>query len=164
MADKNQQKPTKTTEKAVINPQTGLTPTQEQAAMLLASGQTITAVADKLNVNRCTLYEWQRLVTFQCFFNQQATDYRNSIKNGLLGLANDAMDTIRATLHSDNESNRLKAAMWIVERVKDIKTGDTDVRTVLKKKHTSSALDWGVDETFDESGYKKELRDLGLSK
>lgn len=48
MTDKNQQKPT---ERGNINPETGLTPQQEQAAMMLATGETITAVAIRA---RCT--------------------------------------------------------------------------------------------------------------
>lgn len=44
MTDKSQQKPT---EKGNISPETGLTPQQEQAAMMLATGETITVVAAK---------------------------------------------------------------------------------------------------------------------
>ena len=48
-SDKKQQKPT-------LSPLTGLTPQQEQAAMMLASGENLTAVARQLNLNRSTLY------------------------------------------------------------------------------------------------------------
>ena len=50
---------------------TGLTPVQEQAAMLLASGESVTEVASKVNVNRATIYLWQQKINFQCFLNQQ---------------------------------------------------------------------------------------------
>lgn len=158
MADKNQQNPTG---KNTVNPQTGLTPLQEQAAMMLATGETITAVAAKLNVNRCTIYDWQRLLTFQCFLNRQATDYRESLKNGLFGLASDALQTIRDCLHSTNEGNRLKAAMWLIERVNNTDTGETDAREAIRERCTKNVME--VDTTlFDEDEYNKALQWYGL--
>ena len=161
MADKKQQKPT---EKSV-NASTGLTPIQEQAALLLASGETITAVATKLEVNRCTLYEWQKLVTFQCYFNQQATDYRDSLRNGLFGLADEALKVIKGCLQSGNEITRLKTAIWLIERVKDVDTGETDVREVIKEKCTHIQTPWDMEKpvsVFNENEYNKELKRLHL--
>lgn len=158
MADKTQQNPTG---KNTVNPQTGLTPLQEQAAMMLATGETITAVAAKLNVNRCTIYEWQRLITFQCFLNKQADDYRESLKNGLFGLASDALQTIRDCLHSTNEGNRLKVAMWLIERVNNTDTGQTDAREAIREQCTNDIM--GFDGNyFDEKGYNKALQYYGL--
>lgn len=62
---------------------TGLTPQQEQAAILLASGEGVTEVADKLNVNRATIYLWQQKINFQCFYNQQCQIIQDNIRNGL---------------------------------------------------------------------------------
>lgn len=158
MTDKSQQKPT---ERGTINPETGLTPQQEQAAMMLATGETITAVAAKLSLNRCTLYEWQKLLTFQCFLNKQAADYRDNLKNGLYALANDALQAIRDSLNSTNEANRLKAAMWLVERVGNADTGETDAREAIRARCTHDVLE--VDSTlFDEDEYSKALQWYGL--
>ena len=158
MADKTQQNPTG---KNTVNPQTGLTPLQEQAAMMLATGETITAVAAKLKVNRCTIYDWQRLITFQCFLNRQATDYRESLKNGLFGLASDALKTIRDTLHSTNESNRLKAAMWLIERVNNTDTGETDAREAIRERCTKDVMEFDGN-YFDENEYNNALQWYGL--
>ena len=111
MSNRKQQKATEMADVPEVNTQTGLTPIQEQAAILLASGDSFTAVAEKVSVNRSTLYKWQMQITFQCFFNQQCNDYKNNLKNGLFGLANEALSAIRDCLHSDNEATRLKAAM-----------------------------------------------------
>lgn len=158
MTDKNQQKPT---ERGNINPDTGLTPQQEQAAMMLATGETITAVAAKMSLNRCTLYEWQKLLPFQCFLNKQAADYRDNLKNGLYALASDALQAIRDSLHSTNEGNRLKAAMWLVERVSDADTGETDVREAIKERCTKDVMEF--DSTlFDEDEYNDALQWYGL--
>lgn len=82
MNDKKQQKAAISQE---VNRQTGLTPTQERAAMLLAAGWSITAAADKVRVRRQTIYKWQTLTTFQSFFNQCA-DYSNNLSKEMQGL------------------------------------------------------------------------------
>ena len=161
MKDKKQQKPTE----IEVNTSTGLTPIQEQAALLLASGETITAVAAKLELNRCTLYEWQKLITFKCYFNQQATDYRDSLRNGLFGLADEALNVIKGCLQSGNEITRLKTAIWLIERVKDVDTGSTDVRAVLKERCTHIQAPWDMSvpmSVFNEKEYNKELERLHL--
>lgn len=160
MNDKKQQKAAISQE---VNSQTGLTPTQERAAMLLASGESLTAVADKVSVNRSTIYKWQTLITFQCFFNRQCADYRNNLRNGLFGLANDALEAIRQSLHSDNESTRLKAAMWLAEKIRMEATGQTDVKEAVKEKNTKAVDDWGNNlTTLDEQAYRAELKHLGV--
>jgi len=40
----------------------GLTPIQEKAAIMLANGDSVTLVAETLNVNRTTIYQWQQKV------------------------------------------------------------------------------------------------------
>ena len=160
-------KPQKTTEMAdvpEVNTQTGLTPIQEQAAILLASGDSFTAVAEKVSVNRSTLYKWQMQITFQCFFNQQCKEYKDNLKNGLFGLADEALSAIRDCLHSDNEATRLKAAMWVTDKVELSEVGNSDLKQAIRAKHTTSSLnDWGDLSTFDEKAYKTELRQLGLN-
>lgn len=164
MNDRKQQKATEKADLPEVNTQTGLTSIQEQVAILLASGNSVTAVAEKIRVNRSTLYKWQMQITFQCFFNQQCNGYKNNLRNGLFGLADEALSAIRDCLHSDNEGTRLKAAMWVTDRVELAKVGDYDIKQVIREKHTTSSLnDWDDLLTFDEKGYKTELRQLGLS-
>ena len=55
--NENRQKPTESTTES------GLTPIQEQAAILLASGENVTSVSEKLNLNRSTIYQWQQKIT-----------------------------------------------------------------------------------------------------
>lgn len=154
-ADKKQQKPT-------ISPLTGLTPQQEQAAMMLASGSGITAVARQLNLNRSTLYEWQENTAFQCYYNQQCQDHQQAVKNALFGLHQRAVDTLTNLLANGSENTRLKAAMWLLERVASAEIGDTNIRTVLKRQctHDDMSLDWAK---LSVAEYKAELARYGLS-
>ena len=156
---------TKTTGKSKpvdVSPATGLTPIQEQAAMLLASGESITAVADKLNLNRGTIYKWQKDVTYKCFFNRQCADNRSTLAIGLFGLAQEALTAVRDCLHSQNEQIRLKAAMWLTERLDNFSIGQTDVREAIKQNCTHSLFDWDVKSDFDETAYKEQLGVWGL--
>lgn len=164
MNSKKQQKATEKAGVPIVNTQTGLTPIQEQAAILLASGDSFTAVAEKISVNRSTLYKWQMQITFQCYFNQQCNDYKNNLKYGLFGLADEALNAIRDCLHSNNEATRLKVAMWVTDKVELAEIGDCDIKQTIRGRHTTSSLnDWGDLSTFDEKGYKTELKKLGLN-
>lgn len=158
---KKERKQAASPETTHISQQTGLTPIQEQAAILLASGETITAVAAKIGVNRGTIYDWQGIVTFQCFFNQQKHDYKEHLKNSLFGLTNDALTAVRNCLLSDNEPIKLKAATWLLERVAEQTAGVTDIRAALKAKHTK-AMEWPDCDNFDRVGFEKDCRQYGI--
>lgn len=147
-----------------ISPATGLTPQQEQACVLLASGESYTATAQRLNVSRGTLYKWQVSLAFQCYYNQQVKDYQAEVKNGLLGLHSEAVDTVRELMKTAGEATRLKAAIWLLERVEAVDVGVTDVRELLKNKHYKKKWDLGLDDGYlDTRAYNAELEELGLS-
>lgn len=155
MSNKKQQK-------ATVNPQTGLTPIQEQAAVLMASGETLTAVADKLSINRCTLYKWFENVAFQCYYNRQCQDVKTEVKNGVLGLCADAVTTLRNLLNNGNETTQLKACMWIMERAGQIDIGETNVKRALKKEATHPIVDANFTKV-DIREYKSLLADYGVT-
>lgn len=159
MSNKKQQKPT---QKPMQNPNTGLTPIQEQAAVLMASGETLTAVADKLGINRCTLYKWLDNVAFQCYYNRQCQDVKAEVKNGILGLCGNAFDAVRNILANGNENTRLKAAIWIMEKAGQIEIGQTDVKAALKQKATHPIIDADFTK-LDETEYKSLLAECGLT-
>ncbi len=159
---KNEQKQIQAQTKLEVDSQTGLNPIQEEAAILLASGETITDVAAKIGVKRGTIYDWQGLVTFQCYYNQQRHNYKEHLTNGIIALTNDALTAIRNSLHSANESIQLKTATWLLEKIAEQKTGQTDVRAVVRKQCTSGIDDWGGFEKFDKTAYQSECKRLGI--
>ena len=67
---------------------------------------------------------------------------------------------------SENESIRLKTAMWIIAKVENNPVGNTDARELLKKEATRTERifqDWEAEkEVFDERKYKKLLAENGL--
>lgn len=149
-------------QKATISPITGLTPQQEQACILLASGESVTDVADKLSLNRGTLYKWQQNKAFECYYNKQCQEYKDEVKNGLLGLHQQAVATIQQLITTGSEATRLKAATWVLEKVEAIEVGETSIRRALKGQCTTTSNDWGDLTTFDKKEYKRQLKAFGL--
>lgn len=129
---------------------------------MLASGENLTGVARQLNLNRSTLYEWQENTAFQCFYNQQCQEHQQAVKNALFGLHSTAIDTLTDLLSNGNENTRLKASMWLLERVANTEVGETNIRAVLREKCTHDDMDinWAK---LNEGEYKAELRRYGLS-
>lgn len=141
---------------------TGLTPQQEQAAFLLASGESVTDVATKINVTRATIYLWLQKVGFKCFYNQQCQIIKDNIKNGIFGLYEDALQAVRDTLKSDNESARLKAAMYVIGKIELIDTSQQDPVEAIKKICTADAFDEEYI-TFDNKKFDALMLENGLS-
>ena len=155
-------------QKPTLSAITGLTPQQERACVLLASGESVTSVAEQLGVNRCTLYKWQENKAFQCYYNRHCQDYKNEVKNGIINLHQQAIRTIKELLSRGNEATRLKASIWILEKVEAVEVGDADIRQVLQKDCTkaepscSDVVFEGLPE-FDRKAYLQELKKYGLS-
>lgn len=147
--------------KVVVSQDTGLTPTQEQAATLLASGASVTDVAQQLNVSRAAIYLWQKQTTYKVYFNKLCSNSRNTLVVGLYGLADEALRTIRESLQSENEQVRLKAAMWITDKLQSIEIGETDVITAIRKEATYSDSKWEAP-YLHEGEFNSRLKELGL--
>lgn len=169
--DKRQQETTKATlfNEGVF--ESGLTPIQEKAAVMLAGGESITSVAEMLGVNRTTIYQWLQRITFRCYLNIQKQEATTNLRNGLFALYNDALQVIRASLQSSNDSIRLKAAMMVIARVEATQIGDTDAKEVLRKAATHHQSSWSEmfdeidkgEDVLDEKLYKTLLKENGFS-
>ena len=153
----------KNEQKETVSTMTGLTPQQEQACILLASGEGLTSVAEKLSLNRGTLYKWQQNPAFMCYYNKQCKDFQNEVKSGIMGLHAQAMATMRELMTTGNENTRLKASMWILEKVEAVDVGETEIRDVLREQCTTNPYEFREVVQFDERKYKKALKQYGLN-
>lgn len=152
----------KTATKVQISSVTGLTPTQERACSLLASGAKTTDVAQELDVPEQTIYLWQKQTTFVCYYNKQRSVIKNAAVQSLFGLMEEAVTAIRESLNSTNESVRLKAATYIVDKLQNIDVGKTDIVEAVKAEATYSDVpEWGAN-TLHESEYRNRLKELGV--
>lgn len=152
-----------TTSKTRINSVTGLTPTQERACKLLASGTKATDVAQQLDVPEQTLFLWQKQTTFVCYYNKQRSVIKNAAVQSLFGLMEEAVTAIKESLNSANESVRLKAATYIVDKLQGLEIEDTDiVETVRAEATYSESENFYNDNLFHEREYKQRLKSLGV--
>lgn len=144
-----------------ISQETGLTPQQEQVAILLASGAGVTEVADKAQISRATIYQWQQLTTFKCFFNKQCNDVRNALTVGLFGLASEALQVIKECLNSEDDKVRLKTAIWITDKLHSVEIDQTDIITALKAEATYTDNIFSSPYLHEEE-YQEKLQYYGL--
>jgi transposase-like protein len=148
--------------------ESALDPQQERAAYMLATGAGVQEVADELDVHRSTLWDWRQQATFQAFYNRLLSEIRADVKEGLVGLYEEAVDTVRECLNSEDERVALKAASQVIERVEALEPGSTDPHAILRQRHTSTLAEdmeemMGMtDQSFDREGYEKDCEELGI--
>lgn len=159
---KSEKSENKILQNTTISKETGLTPQQEYACIMLAGGYSITDVAEKVGVNRSTIYQWQSNLAFVCYFNRQSKAIKDEVKNGVMGLCQQAIETVRDILTNGNETTRLKAAVWIMEKAEAIQVGCTNVRDAIRERHTHPMM-CDYDEIVDEIAIQRDLERLGLS-
>ena len=154
----------KTATKVQVSSVTGLTTTQERACSLLASGAKTAEVAQQLDVPEKTLYLWQKQATFVCYYNKQRSVIKDAAVQSLFGLMNEAVTAIRESLNSTNESVRLKAASYIIDKLQNVEVGKTDIVEAVRAEATYSDTEgWGIGENvFHESEYRDRLKELGV--
>lgn len=140
----------------IASADTGLTALQERAAMLLASGVRISEAAKALDTSRGTIYKWFSLVAFQCYYNLMKQEAKNNVQGSLIELQSQAVEGLKKSMDSDNEAIRLKASVWVLEKIAQMEVGETNVRQALKERSEQSES-WGSSER-----YKKSLEEAGL--
>lgn len=111
-AAKESTEPDKTLHKSERNA-SGLLPRQQQAADLLALGETKTKVAAAVGVSRQQLYTWEQNVFFRSAISKRHADLWQENKQRLRGLSAKAVDVIEQELESGN----LKAAVELLKIV-----------------------------------------------
>ena len=142
---------------------TGLTPTQERACSLLASGENAISVAQQVGVEENTIFLWQSNISFKCFYNRQRYIRKEAAVQSLFGLYEDAVKAIRESLNSENESVKLKAATYIVDKLQNVEIGRTDIIEQVKAEATHNPLnEWGGGAELDEDEYRERLNELGI--
>jgi len=99
-------------------PQTrDLTAVQLAAVPLLTAGATDAEVAEKLNLDRGTVYRWRRFSpTFQAAVNEARAETGRVLGDKIRAAAMEALDTILELAKSGDPATRLKSALAILDR------------------------------------------------
>jgi hypothetical protein len=145
-----------------INPQSGLTPIQEKAVLLLVAGKKYSQVSEELEIDRSTLYLWAEKLTFQTFFNKMCIEVQDEVRNGLFGMYNDAVKAVEEGLKSTNLTIKLKTATWLIEKLQNLNIGEKNPRNILREYATSSIWPEILDTTFDQKKYLKLCQENGI--
>jgi len=95
----------------------GLTTQQERAAELLASGCTVEAVTQELEIHRATLANWKKLSQFEAYANQLMEERRAVAWTKMIALSEKATGALENLLESENEKIRLAAASAILRHL-----------------------------------------------
>jgi len=153
--------------------ETGLTPMQERAAALLVAGKGLQETANELNIDRGTLYNWQRSIPFTAEYNRLRSELKGVVLGGLFDLHRQALDTLRKCLESENEALAFKAAVRIIDTVASARVGETDVRRMIadeclakaeaKKEARDDIFSHEITDEF-ESYYESELERYGIDR
>ena len=123
-----------------------LTAKQSQAALLLSSGETITATALKCEISRETVHQWLRDDTFNANLNSLKREIIDAARAAIQNASTLAITTIADLMtNSDNDMCRLNAAKEIlamagITRALDI---GSDSPEALKKEREEMAS-WGL--------------------
>ncbi len=157
-----QQKSTEINKIDAVNKATGLTPLQEQAIVLLLSGNNVSSVANQLSIDRGTIYQWQEKENFQAFYNSLQKKIKFETESGLMGMYNDAIQSLKNSLNSDNEQVRLKASIWLIEEIKSKQIGQSDPRILIKGKCTENGFNIDFGTHLNESEYQRLLKENNL--
>jgi transposase len=144
---------------------TGLTPKQKKAAVLLASGKSMTETAKEVKIERSTLYQWAEKANFKAYYNSLVKELQTISVNSLFGLADKAFEVLRESLKAKNENVRLKAALNIIDRIKNVKVGETDPVQMLRKECTISYDAFNIfnNVEFNKERFERLLKENNLS-
>lgn len=115
-----------------------ITPTQQVVITAILAGSSVVEACENANVNRATFYRWQSNdPAFLAELNKQRAELNESIRNGLLSLAREAVDTLGTVMRDANQpgATRVKAASAVLERIdrNPRQDGPTTVQKAIEK-------------------------------
>lgn len=99
---------------------------QEQAVLLLASGEAVQEVASAVGVSRATVWKWKRDGHFLAELHRLRNEFRESAIAAVLSLHREASEVLRKCLQSDDDATALRAARFVLERVEAHPPEDED--------------------------------------
>jgi transcriptional regulator with XRE-family HTH domain len=142
-------------------PESGLTPLQERAAILLAQGVTVTEVADELNVDRSTLWRWRQHPAFQAYSNRIAAGIRGAIRDRVLSLQDKVFEVMIRELDRE-DARAIRPALFILDRVLKMDDGSTDVREIIRKECDTYLNNILSPYHVDDEVYERRCAELGI--
>lgn len=93
-----------------------LTPKQVQAAHLLAAGGVVMDIARELKLRRETLSRWKKIPEFQQEIEKVTEEWRDSMRQRLLILAETSINTLKSDLEQyKGDPKRIQTALNVLK-------------------------------------------------
>ncbi|MDY3001077.1 MAG: phBC6A51 family helix-turn-helix protein [Romboutsia timonensis] len=91
---------------------------QLKAIELLAGGEVIKVVADKVGVHRKTIYDWLKKDIFKAELDRQVKELKSNIEKKLLTNVNPFINELtKIALYSESDKTRLEAITYCINRL-----------------------------------------------
>lgn len=124
-----------------------ITPKQSQVAILLASGQSITATAEQANTTRNTIYSWLKSDdVFIAYLNGLKLEIQEAARCAIQSKAALAIDTIADLMTgSENDAVRLAAAKEVLVMAglsKPPRIGSDSAEELRKEREVKALYDY----------------------
>jgi arginine/ornithine N-succinyltransferase beta subunit len=91
---------------------------------MLVGGETYTATAERLGIDRSTLWGRTHSSVFMEALESGLRALRDAAQARLVGMADKAIDALAAVMNGDNDSARVAAARTVLDRIGPAATGD----------------------------------------
>lgn len=138
-----------------INKETGLTQKQELASSILVAGKSISETAKEVDVDRTTVYNWLKKENFQAVYNRQILEAKANLNNSVISMYVSAVDALKLSLQSSNESIRLKSAIEVIKKIEEMKVGSDNPYSIIKGKCMYETLPSWEEYKLNESEFKR---------
>lgn len=115
-----------------------LEPKQLQMIDCLLSGESISGTAKKLDVCRSYIYENMEKPAVRAEYNRRLNDIKQQSEHRIQCLYQKAVNTLEESLDAENESVRLKTALFLIDRLDKLNRLETDPKVI---EHDQKQLD-----------------------
>jgi len=99
---------------------------QEQAINMLLYGKTTEEIAKDLKINTNTIYRWKKNKLFRQVLREKQDAVFDDITYKIGSIGEEALNTLyNLMINASNENNKIKASMFIIDKILQIKDNDT---------------------------------------
>lgn len=120
----------------------GLTKSQHDAAVLLIQGYSKKEVAEKLNVDRGTLYNWYKKLNFSLYYNSLYNEILRESESKLVSLFSKSFQVIEGALDSDDTRIKTKTAFWLLDKFESKKMRISSLKEEIKRQVRKPDIEW----------------------
>ena len=129
-------------------PDTGISTSQFRAIEMLLTGMPVTKIAQKLDIDRKTLYEWRKNPVFQAEYNRRRMEASDAMDQRLRRLSEKAVDVVEK--HLDEGSLQAATVLLKLAATMPKPKLSTNPQLILKKDIEQNVFEYFRQRPFEE--------------